>query len=290
MKHKIGIAIPCFNNLDVLKTTIPPIYNKEYCIVVFDDNSTDGTKKWLNENYPKINYLSGNGHNWWGGSLAKAINFCLKNKCDFILSLNADVIIDQNTIQKLVNSSINNSSPIVASVVVDNLEQSKIAWAGSRFKKIHKFLPIYVSKYIKKYGNKFNEIGEEIYDVDEVHGRGVIISKEVFKIIGNYDANNFPHYGADTDFSFRAKRAGIRLIVDPKCVSKVFINNTGLPHYNNQSIIQRTKSIYNYLTKTKYGDALNVQWKIYSKYVPFFSVIPSYIFVILLNIFRKVTK
>ena len=290
MKNKIGIAIACCNNLDVLKTTIPPIFNKEFFIVVFDDNSTDGTKDWLNQYFPEINYLEGNGLNWWGGSIAKAIDFCLKNQCDYILSLNADVSIDQNTIKKLVYSSIKNDSPIVASLVVNNLDPKKIAWAGSKFIKIHKFIPIYVSKYIKKSGTKIKKIGEKIYDVDEVHGRGVIFSKEVFKIIGNYDVENFPHYGADTDFSFRAKKAGIRLIIDPSCISQVFINNTGLPHKNNRSISQRIKFIFYYLTKRKYGDALAVQWKIYKRHVPFFSIIPSYLFVILLNVFRKIIK
>ncbi|MDC0273062.1 glycosyltransferase, partial [bacterium] len=232
---KIGVAIPCYNNLEVLKETIPLIYRDSYFIVVFDDNSTDGTDHWLKTKYPKINVLQGNGFNWWGGSITKAIDLCLKNDCDYILSLNADVCITPEVLERLIESSKKHSSAIVASLVVNILEPNKVVWAGSLFGKINNALPIYTSRYIKKAGVDLKKVGSNIYDVDEVHGRGVVFPKEVFKKIGNYDYRNFPHYGADTDFSFRAKSLGIRLIVDPKCVSKVFANNTGMRQDANNS-------------------------------------------------------
>ena len=287
---KIGIAIACHNNRVVLEETLPLIYNKDNFIVLFDDNSSDGTDLLIKRKYPLINYLKGDGFNWWGGSIAKAIDFCLENNCDFVLSLNADVAITQDTIRKLVETSISYDFAIVASVVVDKFDNDKIAWAGSVFKKIHRLIPIYASKYIKKAGRPIKELGSNAYEVDEVHGRGVIFPKEVFEIIGNLDFKSFPHYGGDTDFSFRAKKAGIRLIVDPKCISQVFEENTGLVKNENVTFSKKITQLLNYLFKRKNGEALVVWWKLLKKHLPIYYFIPSYFFIISLNIYRRLTK
>ena len=65
MNKKIAVVIPCHNNLEVLKASIPAIYSDDYALVVFDDGSSDGTKLWLKNKYPKIKVLSGDGSNWW---------------------------------------------------------------------------------------------------------------------------------------------------------------------------------------------------------------------------------
>ncbi len=44
-------------------------------------------------------------------------------------------------------------------------------------------------------------------------GRGTLIPVEVFKTIGNFNQKKLPHYGADYEFSFRAKQAGYRLLI-----------------------------------------------------------------------------
>lgn len=155
-----------------------------------------------------------------------------------------------------------------------------VAWAGSRFSKLHKFIPIYASKYVYKSGINIANIGLKPYEVDEVHGRGVIFPSSVFKEIGNYDGFSFPQYGGDTDFSFRAKANGIKMLVDPRVISKVFTENTSLDH----------QSVYDYLFSRKNGEAVYVWWKIYRKHVPISYFLQSYLFTLLLNIYRKFVR
>ena len=183
---KIGIVIPCHNNLNVLKKSIPSFYHDTFFIVVYDDNSSDGTPNWLSENYPKIFQIKGDGKSWWTGSLKHGIDFCLKNKCNYILSLNADVLIDQETIVKLLNCSKKKNNSVIASLVVSYSNSNKIIWAGSIFDKISPWIPIFVSKYLHK-NMDYSDLKKEIYEVDEVHGRGVLIPSKIFEEIGNYD-------------------------------------------------------------------------------------------------------
>ena len=290
MDLKVGVVIPCFNNLDVLKHSIPSVYSDDFLIIVFDDGSSDGTEKWIKENFPKIHYLKGDGSNWWTGSLAKAIDFSIANKCNYIVSLNADVLISPKIINTLVRRSKNNNNSIVASLVVDINDPIKVLWTGSRFEKIHKLLPVYASRYFIKPGVLISNTPKIAYEVDEVHGRGVLIPTDVIRRIGNYDFRTFPHYGGDTDFSFRAKKNGIKMFVEPLCLAKVFAENTSLNKKEKTSFFGKLISIKNYLFKRKNGEAVFVWWRLYKKHLPLPYFFQSYLFVIILNIYRKLTK
>jgi len=290
MDLKVGVVIPCFNNLDVLKHSIPSVYSDDFLIIVFDDGSSDGTEKWIKENFPKIHYLKGDGSNWWTGSLAKAIEFSMANKCNYIVSLNADVLISPKIISALIKCSKNNNDSIVASLVVDINDPIKIVWSGSRFEKIHKLLPVYASRYFIKSGVLIDNAPKMAYEVDEVHGRGVLIPSGIIRRIGNYDFKVFPHYGGDTDFSFRAKKNGIKMFVEPLCLAKVFAENTSLNKKEKLSFFGKLISIKNYLFKRKNGEAVFVWWRLYKKHLPLPYFFQSYLFVIILNIYRKLTK
>jgi len=290
MKEKIGIAVPCFNNLDVLKHSLPSIYNDSFSIVLFDDGSTDGTGEWVKNTFPNIKILKGGGLNWWTGSLAKAIDYCIANQCDYIVSLNADVLITPEIVDKLIKCSRDNNDSIVASLVVNVKDPKKILWSGSKFSKIHKLIPIYSSRYIVKAGSSVDDIFHKAYEVDEVHGRGVLIPKSAIKKIGNYDFDTFPHYGGDNDFSFRAKKSGVKMLVNPACLAKVFVENTSLNINKEMSIFEKWISIKSYLFKRKNGEAVYVWWKLYKKHLPLLYFFQSYIFIITLNIYRKLTK
>ena len=234
--------------------------------------------------------MKGDGSNWWTGSLVKAIDYCMANNCDYIVSLNADVVITPEIVSKLIKCSRDNNDSIVASLVVDINDPTKVLWSGSKFEKIHKLLPIYSSKYYVKAGLSVNEVSSKSYEVDEVHGRGVLIPCAVINKIGNYDSKTFPHYGGDTDFSFRAKKTGIKMLVDPLCLAKVFVDNTSINTKENDSFFKKIISIKNYLFKRKNGEALFVWWNLYKKHLPLKYFLQSYFFVIGLNIYRRLNN
>ena len=285
--NKVGVVIPCFNNLNVLKKSIPTIYSDDFIIVVFNDNSTDGTSDWLKKNFPKIIQLKGDGNNWWTGSLAKGIQKCIDNDCIYIMSVNADVLVSPELIYKLIETSKTYNNSVIASLVVEVKNPNKILWGGSYFKKIHSLIPIYSSKYIVKSGNDIKSIASKVYETDEVHGRGVLIPSKVIKEIGNYDYKNFPHYGGDNDFSLRLKNKDIKMYVDPSCMARVFSDNTSLNIRKKMSLSQKFIGIYRYLFVRKNGEALFVWFKLYKKHLSFKYFIQSYVFIILLNLYRK---
>ena len=55
-------------------------------------------------------------------------------------------------------------------------------------------------------------------NVDFLTGRCLLHPVEIFKKVKNYDSKNFPHYGADDEFSMRVKKYGYSTILCPTSI------------------------------------------------------------------------
>ena len=75
-------------------------------------------------------------------------------------------------------------------------------------------------------------------------GRGTLIPIKVFREIGCYD-EMLPHYSADYEFSYRAKKNNTNLIVDYNSPVFSFAGNTGLNNeINRLSAIEFFQSFF----------------------------------------------
>jgi GT2 family glycosyltransferase len=174
--------------------------------------------------------------------------------------------------------------------VVDVNNPRKIVWAGSKFGRVHPLFPVYASKYLFKPGSLVTDISKSPYEVDEVHGRGVLIPRVVIEKVGNYDSISFPHYGGDNDFSLRAKKNGVRMFINPRCRAKVYACNTSLNVQLGKSLKNKVIGLKNYLFLRKHGEALFVWWKLYKRHLPPVYFLQSYISVIVFNLLKKMRK
>jgi hypothetical protein len=64
--------------------------------------------------------------------------------------------------------------------------------------------------------------------VDVLPGRGTLVPLEVFRRIGTFNRRRLPHYGADYEFSIRARRAGFKLAVSHRATVYAKLRITGL--------------------------------------------------------------
>jgi GT2 family glycosyltransferase len=59
---------------------------------------------------------------------------------------------------------------------------------------------------------------------------GTIVPREVYDKIGMVDEKNFPQYDGDSDFTFRAKKAGFPVMALPELVIFNDTSQTGMRH------------------------------------------------------------
>jgi GT2 family glycosyltransferase len=283
----IGIAIATHNSGEVIGSCLSAFRELECVVVVFDDGSTDDTVSIARSVRPDVVVLHGTGDQWWAGGTHQALEACFQRGCEFAILLNPDVEISAESLQVLARFASAQANVWAGALVVDRDAPHLIAWAGSRFSQV---LPlIHSSRYIAKRGEPVATVGAVPYPTDELHGRGVIVSRATYQALGGLDWRTFPHYGADIDLSFRARRAGISLYVVPAAKAYLATERSGM-HFTNRSLTGRLHGIFQYLTKTKNGDAIRVWWRLFNRHIPKTALLPSFSFVLLLNVFRRLER
>ncbi|MBC8035588.1 MAG: glycosyltransferase family 2 protein [Chitinophagaceae bacterium] len=228
----IYIIIPVFNRLHFTIECLDSLRRQTitgYTIIIADDGSTDGTFEHLRRYYPEVVIVQGDGTLWWAGAtnagVKKAMTLSRDPAYDFILTLNNDLVVKEGYLGNLIELAKSNPSSLIGSLSVDINQPEKIHYAGTRWNsKTARYRPSHTGSTVYK------DLKKETSSIptDLLPGRGVLIPVRVFKEIGFYDEETFPHYMADEDFSLRARKAGYTLLVATKAVVYNHIDETGL--------------------------------------------------------------
>jgi GT2 family glycosyltransferase len=221
---RIGIVIPCFNGWNYTKDCISSILYSKYenfKIFIVDDGSTDNTRDEILTNYSDIDLISGDGNYWWSKSMNKGILRAIEYGAEFILILNNDVVICNNTISTLLECAEQNPDAIIGSLVYNKADKNIIWSAGGN-----------VSwpwpGEIQLGMNEFDDSQYKgIRSVNWTPGMGTLIRTSTLQKLSYFDDVNMPQYLSDVDLCLRAKKMGFRILINSE--SKIYNNveNTG---------------------------------------------------------------
>lgn len=223
---QVNVLIPVHNRIDLTLECLDYLAQQTYKdikIIVVDDGSTDGTFERIKEKYQDVAVLRGDGNLWWTGAMCMGVEHVLKfaKEGDFILSLNNDTAFNPDFVESLVRTSIQYGRAIVGPMQVDYHNRNNILDRGA-------WIDWKTYYFDVKTGLPENE--KEICNehVNVLQGRGMLIPVEVFRKIGNFNKDRFPHYIADYDFTMRAFNAGIKLILSYKSIIYTRTDITGI--------------------------------------------------------------
>jgi GT2 family glycosyltransferase len=227
--NQVFIVIPVYNNITYTLRCLATLEKQTYPhvqTIVVDDGSTDGTKDQINENFPEVVVLQGDGNLWWTGATNLGVQHALKQaeKGDFILALNNDLEVREDYLEQLLKAYDSHQPCLVGSVSVHLNDPERVAFLGDKWNPYTaKSQPVIAetrySEIVKKY---------DYLPTDALPGRGMLIPTEVFSKIGLFDKQRFPQYLADNDFSRRAMYAGYQLVVATSAVVMSVVENTGV--------------------------------------------------------------
>jgi GT2 family glycosyltransferase len=182
-------------------------------IIVADNNSTDGSRAYLEDNFPAVQFI------WNSDNIgfAKANNLALeKAKGDFVLFLNPDTLLAEDSIEKCMQFFKTHEKMGALGIhMVDGsgnfLKESKRAFPSpltSLFKLsgLARLFPR--SKIFARY--HLGHLPEkENHEVDVLAGAFMMMPKKILDKIGNFDERFFM-YGEDVDLSYRVQEAGYK--------------------------------------------------------------------------------
>ena len=229
-------------------------------IFVVDNNSNDGSDLYFKNRFNYIQFI-------WNDAnvgFAKANNMVLdKITGDYILFLNPDTIIAENSLNVCLDFMIKNEQCGALGVrMVDQhgvfLKESKRGFP-SPMTSLYKLLSFHVlfpsspvfSKYYEGHLSEWNT-----NEVDALSGAFMMLSKTALEKVNGFDEDYFM-YGEDIDLSFRIKQAGFK---------NYYLPETTIIHHKGSSTNKKDKNYYSHFygamkifVKKKYSTQLFIK-------------------------------
>lgn len=208
---RIDVLMTCHNRrattlscLDSLHAqALPSGLNLDIWLV--DDASTDGTAEAVSAAYPAVHILRGDGSLYWCGGMRLAWASAVEAGPDFLFLLNDDVVLNSSALAALLDTwragtRLASNGVIVVGSFCDPVT-GEHAYGGQRRKGRH---PGRVAAIVP---------GKETRECDTFQGNAVLIPRAVYEHVGGF--RPFTHAMADTDYGYRARGLGCRILIAP---------------------------------------------------------------------------
>lgn len=196
---EVSIVIVNYNGKDLLKTALDSIKeDKNYEIIVVDNNSTDGSINFVKNNYKNVKIIE-NKKNLGYVGINSALPYC---KGKYVLFLNNDIKIDKNCIKELLNAikkdaQIGVTAPRLINYYNKNLK-SNGTWVSRAF-----------------YNGHISNNGK----IREIPYLGVgLIRKDIANKFGYIFDPDYFIYAEDVDLGLRLRLLGYKVIFVPKAI------------------------------------------------------------------------
>lgn len=210
----VTIIIPTFNRMGKLIKCINSVLDNDYkykYIIVSDDASTDGTENAIKKYINKKNflYLRNSNESLLSVTINNAIQF---SKGEYIFILDDDNVLQKNCISNLVSSfKGHKKAGIVGPLALYKSHKDIIMHAGTtRSRFMRRAIFIYMNE---KWNGQIEE-GEEVEDF----ANAFMFKKKIINKIGMWDLL-VPFMGEDGNFEARVRKAGYKIIINPKAIT-----------------------------------------------------------------------
>jgi len=187
--------------------------NIETEVFVVDNNSSDGSREYLEPRFPQVNFT----WNESNAGFAKANNQALAHaKGDFILFLNPDTILPEDCFEKSIAFLDENKDVGALGVhMIDGsgkfLKESKRAFPSpaTSFYKLAGLAQLFPRSrtFARYYLGNLSE--KEDHEIDVLAGAYMMMTREALDKTGGFDERFFM-YGEDVDLSYRIQKAGFK--------------------------------------------------------------------------------
>ena len=201
--YMIYIVVPTFNRVEICHHFIEDLRKQtyqDYYLVLVDH----GKRKADVADTDKIKVLNSDVNGW-----AKAVNIGLRyildnivtQENDHILIINDDVILPIDYLESIVVSCEQKPKAILGTCCIDR-NTKKTLRVAIKLNKVK-------AKHLYLYQNiDENDLPTGYIESDVLTGKGTVIPISIIKDIGIYNEEKLPHYKADHELIWRAKKAG----------------------------------------------------------------------------------
>lgn len=205
---KVSIIIPNWNGSELLRKHLPAVVAAGGMseVIVVDDRSTDDSVDLLHRDFPKVRVIETDRHEGFAGTVNAGVS---KAVGDIVVLLNTDCEPEKNFLQKLV-PHFDDPDVFAVGCMDKSIEGNRIVLRGRG-----------VAQW--RHGFFVHRRGEvDAKDTAWVSGGSGAFRKGLWEQLGGMDPLFNPFYWEDIDLSYRALKAGYRLVFEKGSVVRHF--------------------------------------------------------------------
>lgn len=213
-----------------------------YEVIIVDNASDDGSVELIKEKFPSVKLIVNEKNLGFG----KANNIGLAlSKGEFILLINPDTIIQEDTLIKMLSFfELNNQIGLAGCKILNPDGTLQLACRRSfpgpwtSFCKVTGLSNLFPdSRFFARYNLTYLDENKS-YEVDAISGSFMMMRRNVYEKVGGFDEQFFM-YGEDLDLCFRVQKAGYK---------NFYVHDTQIIHYKGESTrrsnLDETKVFY----------------------------------------------
>jgi len=207
---KVSVIVVNFREIERLEKCLKFLEQTNYprYDVIVVDCLTDNIETWLRKKFPNVKLIHYNHDIGASASHNVDKNF-LDSETKYLAFLDNDVYVTENWLKELVK--------IMESDERIGAAQAKIVIAKSPDLLDHAGLAIdALGTWYTLYGSKADSL-RNVLELFAASAAGCIVRREVFEEVGGFDPDYFI-YDDDTDFSFRVRLLGYKIVLVPSAV------------------------------------------------------------------------
>jgi GT2 family glycosyltransferase len=172
-------------------------------LVFVDNDSSDGSPALVAERFPGAELVRNAANLGYGGGNNLGIARALELGADAVLIVNNDVVVQRGTLQPLIAAFDDPQVGIVGPRVLLRADPGRVWAAGGQLTWRQNLTTL------RGHLAADGEAWRRSVDVDYIAGCCMLVRREVFEAVGDFDADYFA-YTEDVDFCLRARQGGYR--------------------------------------------------------------------------------
>ena len=211
---KVALVIPVYNRRDTTLQALKSLTRidndgLDVRVYIVDDGSTDGTSDAIREQYPDTRLIQGDGTLHYAAGTNRGITAALEWDPDYIVTMNDDAVFHEQFLQRLVSTARRNPRSIVGALLLLWDEPHKVFQVGQVWDtwKGGWIIPDDLTAF---------NVPENEFEVECIVGNCVLFPTEAIRENGLMDEKTFPHGWGDAQYLMRMRKAGWRLLIQPK--------------------------------------------------------------------------
>lgn len=209
MKGFVWIVLVNYNGMKYMEEFMESVERqtyKNYGIVLVDSGSTDDSAQWFKDNYSQYKTITKKDNIGFAKGCNIGIKYAQSKGADYVLLLNIDTVLEDNTLEELVKNCDKNT--VVSPKIYSSKDKVDIWYAGGK-------LDFETGCHVQYHDERLeNGNTRPAHRISFASGCCMLIPMSVINKVGTLDETFFMYYD-DDDLSIRFWKARVRMLYVP---------------------------------------------------------------------------